>query len=409
MKAIITQKYLSGITRPASGSLRIMDAQIAGFGVAVGKRRISFILRRRQDGPVRFTRLGEWPAVTVTQAREMALQMIAGMSTGAVQVAKKGAKAPTLQEATAAYIQFRTSSGRILKASTVRDMSQRIGLLEAWRDRRLNTITPQEVSDEHAKLTQSSGPVSADAVMRYFNAVYRWAAFRFVEAGGKPWAESPVTILTRLRQWNPKKRRQTFVSAVEFPDLWNAVCALPGTAKKWPQQAEIVADWCLLMIFTGMRPGEALRLECARVDLRRRVFVLEDSKTRNDFHLPFAERLATVFRRRLEYSAIVGSPFVFPALGHHGAPTVARTREVFGRLREGVPGLKPGDLRRTFVTVLGNMEPAPSHLVVKRLLNHTTTNANAADVTAGYFGADVERLRVVVERVADEIMRLTAG
>jgi hypothetical protein len=59
------------------------------------------------------------------------------------------------------------------------------------------------------------------------------------------------------------------------------------------------------------------------------------------------------------------------------------------------------DLRRTFVTVADSLEMSP--YAIKRLVNHKTSS----DVTAGYIGNDVERLRGPVQRVTDYLLRAT--
>ena len=68
--ANITKSLLDGIERPESGTTRIMDAKLQGFGVDVGKRRVTFFARRWSDGKTHKEKVGEWPAVTVQEARE---------------------------------------------------------------------------------------------------------------------------------------------------------------------------------------------------------------------------------------------------------------------------------------------------------------------------------------------------
>jgi integrase len=407
MKAKLTQSYLSTAARPDAGTTRIMDSELSGFGVDIGKSRVTFFVRRWVDGAQRKQKFGEWPAMTVSAARDAARRLLAGMPIGIEPARKGGGDAPTYGEAREAYIAFRTTTGRRLKGSTVRDMRQRLGHLSDWEGRDLRGINRADISTRHLKITQDSGPVAANGCMRYFSAIYEWAADHYVDDGADDWPANPVRVLYRRRQWNPEHRRQSFVPGADIPLLWAAIHNIPASAQRGSSvRAEVVRDWCLTMLFTGMRPGESRRLKCDSIDLRRKVFVLIDSKTRNDFYLPFCSVLESVFRRRLEYAAEKGSAYLFPAMGHHGEPTTVRHRGHFARLRSAVPGLLPGDFRRTFTTVVTNMQDAPAGMVVKRLLNHTTRIADRTDVTAGYYASDVERLRSVVDQVAKEILRL---
>lgn len=56
------------------------------------------------------------------------------------------------------------------------------------------------------------------------------------------------------------------------------------------------------------------------------------------------------------------------------------------------------DLRRTFSTIAESLDL--SHYALKRLLNHRMTG----DVTAGYIGKNVERLRDPMQRITDYIL-----
>jgi hypothetical protein len=59
------------------------------------------------------------------------------------------------------------------------------------------------------------------------------------------------------------------------------------------------------------------------------------------------------------------------------------------------------DLRRTFCTVAEGLDL--SHYALKRLLNHRM----AGDVTAGYIGKNIERLRDPMQRITSYL--LSAG
>lgn len=410
--AKLTQAYLANLQRPASGTLRVMDTETRGFCVDVGTKSIRFFLRRQLGGRLKPVKLGEFPAMTVSQARRQAEQLIAQItSTGSVvDAVSESRKVPSLEEAMEAYIEFRTSTGRLMKSSTVKDLRQRLGKLSDWADKRITSITRQDVSERHAKLTLSSGPAAANGAMRWLSAVLNWASDRYAYSEDRPLIPvNPVIVLTKRKQWNPEVRRQTFVQSDELPKLWQAIMNLPSSAKRWETQAQIARDYFLFCLFTGMRPDEALRLEVKCVDLRRRVFLLEDTKNRDDFCIPFSSAVHVLLERRIEYAAEAGSLFVFPSFGHHGKSETLNTRSYWKKISTDMNGFVPKDLRRTFTTLVSNMEPAVPYLVLKRLLNHRAKVVDANDVTAGYFATDVERLRPVVQRISDEIMSLASS
>ena len=63
--------------------------------------------------------------------------------------------------------------------------------------------------------------------------------------------------------------------------------------------------------------------------------------------------------------------------------------------------MSPHDLRRTFVSHLNALEPAPSTYTIKRLLNHF---AEWDDVTAGYIQHEERKLREVVTRLEAQML-----
>lgn len=222
-------------------------------------------------------------------------------------------------------------------------------------------------------------------------------------------AVSPIKSMRKMRQWNPERRRQTFLDEKRFRLYWKVVCLLPKLNDTYVENAEVAADLFRLISYVGMRPGEAARLKVENVDLERRVFVLKDTKNSRDFWIPFAGPVAEILARRIEYAKLCDSEFVFPSSGRRAntgkeakRKCVTWTKQA-ADIQANIPGWIPTDLRRTITTLATNMRF--SSLVVKRLLNHTTERVEG-DVTAGYYVSDVEYLREPVADIASQINRM---
>jgi len=285
-------------------------------------------------------------------------------------------------------------------------MKRRLEYLKDWNSTYITDITRAMVSERHASITAGPGGTTANIVMRYLSAVLNWASLHYAPSDDDVLLSSnPVSILKAKRQWNSSQRRQTFIPSAELPVLWTALHSLPEKAERWGDQAEVARDYFQFCLFTGMRPGEAIRLQLDMVDIARRFFVLQDSKNRSDFHLPFSTEVEKILVRRIRHAIDIENEFVFPSFGHHGKSPTVSLRHSTAEISKVVPGFVPNDMRRTFTTIINNMEPAISHLTLKRLLNHAAVDVDSNDVTAGYFATDVERQRPVVERVAKEILR----
>ncbi|MGK3946758.1 hypothetical protein ABK046_51395, partial [Streptomyces caeruleatus] len=74
--------------------------------------------------------------------------------------------------------------------------------------------------------------------------------------------------------------------------------------------------------------------------------------------------------RRIRYAINTDKEFVFPSMGHSGKCQTVNFRDAVVDIAKEVPGFVPNDMRRTFTTIVTNMDPPIAHLTLKRLLNH---------------------------------------
>lgn len=116
---------------------------------------------------------------------------------------------------------------------------------------------------------------------------------------------------------------------------------------RWPW----LADFCRLCLYAGLRPGEALGLEWARVDLGRGLvrFDVGDQKSGKRGAIPINQvaRAALIERARFRAEHCPGSPWVFC---RRDGSRIASIKKGFASLAQaaGLVDLHPHDLRRTF-------------------------------------------------------------
>lgn len=154
---------------------------------------------------------------------------------------------------------------------------------------------------------------------------------------------------------------------------------------------DTIADYHLLLVFTGLRRGEAGRLRWHDVDLDERTIYLRKTKNGERVQLPLSEFAWELLVRRQQN---VFSSFVFPGRNNRSGLVEPKkqTAKVIGR--SGVV-YTLHDLRRTFITIAESLNISP--YAIKRLVNHKMSN----DVTAGYIVSDTERLRRPTQQIAD--------
>ena len=163
----------------------------------------------------------------------------------------------------------------------------------------------------------------------------------------------------------------------------------------WGTAAQTVGDYLALLLLTGLRRSEGAGLRWDQIDLAARTLRVLDTKNHDDHTLPLSDFLVELLQARAENakeaiyvfeSELTGKPLQEP---RNPIARVIRTSGVSFTIH---------DLRRTFSTVAESLDL--SHYALKRLLNHRMTG----DVTAGYIGKNIERLRDPMQRITSYIL-----
>lgn len=358
----------------------------------------SFCLYRRMGGrPTRYT-LGRYPDLRPENARKKA-ETIAGRVAQGEDVAEGDriarSRTVTLGEV---FARFRIVRHR-LRPTTVRGYENLLkSCFKEWKDRPVVDITKDKVGAMHLALTAERGPASADGAMRFLRSLLNFANGEYEATDGTPFLiDNPVRRLSQTRAWHRAKRRTTVIKRDQLKPWFEAVLTLKAAAVSTgaDTQGAMVADYLLLLIFTGLRRSEAAQLLWSDVDMKAKTLTVRDTKNHEDHVLPLTDYLFEIFEARRKVSNGI---FVFPGPGESGHLAEPRPQMKKVTERSGVP-FHLHDLRRTFATVAESLD-IPAY-ALKRLLNHKMRQ----DVTAGYVIADVERLRTPMERITDFILK----
>ncbi len=221
--------------------------------------------------------------------------------------------------------------------------------------------------------------------MRYLRALFNFAAAEYQDQTGKPFIEvNPVYKLSQTKAWFRIARRQTVIKAYELGSWVKAVQLLANTD---------IRDYFMVVLLTGLRKEEALKLRWSDVDFEEKTFVIREPKNHRDHTLPMSDFIFDVFKHR---KAISVSDFVF---ANKRGQVIYNFRYAMAKLKEAT-GIEfcIHDLRRTFATVAESLD-IPAY-ALKRLLNHADGN----DVTAGYIVANVDRLREPMQKITDFVL-----
>ncbi|MDO8396408.1 MAG: tyrosine-type recombinase/integrase [Bradyrhizobium sp.] len=377
----LTQKAVAKLPAPhPNGKQTIYWCdELRGFGVQCsGKtnQRLYIAQRDLPGGKARRVTIGPVSGLALNVARQRAENVLDDLRRGVDP--KYKAPTFTLQTALNNYITARPN----LALASIAHYRQIERVLEAWLNRDLKEITPEMVENRHRAIAKEIGTATANVNMRTLRIVWNFAADR---------TTLPSNPVLRLRrQWYAEPRRTRMVQTEELPAFYSAVMALPNPTAR---------DYVLLMLFTGMRRGEAAALCWSHVDLTQKILRVpaELTKAKRKLEIPMSDFVHDLLVKRRALGSV--SDFLFPGPGATKHITSADNALAMVADATGIQ-VSAHDLRRTYASVAESADL--SWLVMKTLLNHATRN----DVTAGYVQISIDRLREPVQRVCDKLKAL---
>ena len=286
----------------------------------------------------------------------------------------------TLEKALSEYLNIKKG----LKPQTKQFYSETVSrYLHDWKERRLVTITKQEVADRHRAIS-SHAPYCANRAMDIFQAVWNFTAIEHPEM-----PRNPAEIYRKQGGRNKEVRRKQDLKSSQIPHFWHALNSVDP----------IIGLYLRIIYFTGMRRRECIRLRWQDVDWLDLKITINETKNSCPLILPITEQLKNLLDDLHSYRT---SEWLFASrrtTTHWQEPrkAVERVRAVSG------VHFTVHSLRNTFITVAKRQVRLPDE-EIKALVNHSVGN----DVTEGYAAPlGVNDLRNPAQLVADRLESLT--
>ena len=399
MKHKLSKPYIDKL-QPQSKQYAIRDTKVTGLGIRVSPGgRKSFFYEFRIFGRNRTISIGVYGKITLTQAEKAAKQHAATVASGVdpVEVKRKAERQKqretyTLERAFQDYIAAPVKKGRgkgkSKKPGTIKDIEKQRDKFKDWLNLPVSSITRKMVKARYTRLSKTS-VAQANLAMRYLRAALNHVIQDSDDDENPILARNPVNKLTDTSAWQTVERRSSYILSELMPQWFESVTNLDAI-----NHGDIQRDCLLLMLFTGIRPSEAIDLRWDGVDFNNRTLTFRDTKSRRDHTLPLTEWLSDLLIQR---ESLSGSEYVFSTPEGYRLKDV---RPAQSKIKEDTNiQFMPTDLRRTFITKAESL--GLSTYSLKRLLNHT----QADDVTGGYVQIEIDRLRDPMQRTEDAILR----
>lgn len=334
------------------------DATLPGFGVRVGARtKVFFVRYRTEQGPQRRQSLGDYPTVTLADARVLAQHALHGHDEGRDPAREQStARVQTFGALAVLYLEKHA----MRKKRTWRADARMIRIqLADWYDRPIRSIRRAEVRDLLDDIVARGAPTVANRVLALVRKMLNFARDReWVEANVAAGMPQPAKETARTRVLSPG----------ELQALWawlSRRAPKAVNADHWRLSQALLK----LRLLTAQRGAELLAIRGADLDLEAGWWTIPGTVAKNGLaHRVFLSRPAVALLRTLTRTDDT-TPLFAGILGprHRRAVLV------------GVPldDFQPKDLRRTAASLMtGGGVPRET---VKRVLNHVDR-----DITAVY-------------------------
>lgn len=378
----------------------LWDSDVLGFGLRISPiGKLVYILQYRFEGRQRRFKIGPhgspWtPETARSEAQSLLGKIVDGIDPQQEKISER--KELTLVDLSEIYL---TETLFTAKESSIQQARNNIEnhINPLLGRRRVSKI---ERSDIEQMLRDIAGGKTARSVKKGHRRLSR-------VRGGKGAANQCVTTISamlgvaverKMRTDNPAigvrkfpgKRMERFLSPAELARLGEALSAAASLGVE--SQYAIAA--LRLLVLTGCRKNEILKLKHSYVDRYHRCLRLPDSKTgAKVVHLggPAMRIIAMV-------PTVEGNPYLLP--GKKDGTHVTDLQSVWVRIRKtaGLEDVRIHDLRHSFASI--GAATGDSMLIIGALLGH-----RSAKTTERYTHLSDHPLKSAVERISDEIAR----
>jgi len=376
-----TKANLEQLAAPDTGRRYVHDTKESGLIIQItpSGRKTFQLYKKHQGRPVRVT-IGTFPDLTVEQARKRAREIKVELSNGENPNDKLKQQR---QEMTFAdlFNEYMERHAKVKKRSWAEDQNQFDRYLAPLANKRLSTITRQDIATLHSKIGKTAR-TAANRCLALVSSVFG----RAIEFG--LWdGLNPCLGIKKFSE----QSRDRFLSADELGRFFQALEQEPsGTAR----------DFFLVALLTGARRANVLSMRWSDIDLKAETWRIPETKNGTPQTVPL---VGPVLEILLDRRKATSSFFVFPGR-KSGSGHLEEPKRAWKRICQaaGIEGARIHDLRRT----MGSWQAmtGASLPIIGRSLNHKD-----ASTTSIYARLDLDPVRTAMEKAAEAMLEAGNG
>ena len=373
-----TKKSLDIIAIPDSGKrLYVYDTKVRGLELMVTEQGTkSFKVYRKYNGkPVRIT-LGKYPEMSIENARNEAQKVISDMIKGKNPNEEK----KSLREETTFGELFILFMERYSKKNKKSWKADEVGVnrfLSNWFQKKISSITKQEIRLIHEGIRQENGLYQANRMLARIHIIYNKA----IEWGWE--GINPASGIKKFRE----KSRDRFLHLDELPRFFESLNA---------ESNNTIKDYIYVSLFTGARKSNVLEMKWEQINFERQEWLIPETKNGESLRVHLVEKVLNILQNRLEQNS--KCEWVFEGLGKTGH--LIEPKSGWKRIlqRANIKNLRLHDLRRT----LGSWQAATgaNSYIIGRSLGHKDPQS-----TAIYARLSIDPIKDSVEKATQAMLK----
>ncbi len=395
-KVRMTSRWVQAIKPDKNKRIEYRDQKIENLCLRIApnsKKSWSLTYRRQSDGKLRRVTIGQFPVVSLADARRSAHDLKSRIAVGE-DPAKTGkrvgqGKPDTFRDLALRYMNHHAEPNTKTAAGAHRML--RKDVFPAIGDEPLTEITRMDVASICENILERGSPVTANRTFELIRRICKWGIRRGL---------TDINPCEGLTPVAPEKSRDRVLSADELKSFWQR---LPDTGLKW--QFQLVLKVCLA---TAQRIGEVSGARWSEIDFEAKEWRLPSSRVKNaELHIvPMSDLAIDLFKEAVSYGS--DGDHVFPSPKIAGEHIKARSatkamNRVLGILN--LTDATPHDLRRTAATSMASLDIDPT--MIERVLNHSAGKAGVAGIYNRF--SYIPQKRLALEAWASHLLEIVEG
>ena len=336
IKAInLTKAEINKLPTPKKGLLYCKDTKEKGLSLYITANRIiTFFIRKRISGKDERVLIGNFPEITIENARKQAriikVQLASGVNPNQE---KKGLKKEiSFGDLFGEYMERYSKKHKRSWKYDEREVNK---FLPHWFKRKISTISNQEIRLLHEKIGNENGIYQANRLLERIRAIYNKA----IKWGYK--IENPTNNIKKFKE----QSRDRFIQTDELPRFFEAL---------EQEENKIIKDYILLSLYTGARKGNVIAVKWEQINFTIFEWHIPKTKNGDPQTIPLIEQAIKLLQKRKSENEKLDlkdfqKEWVFPSLtsasGHLSDPKRAWKR-ILDKAQ--IKDLRIHDIRRTF-------------------------------------------------------------